>query len=115
MSNNPLHYPNKSLCKKLKEVGFPRSEKTLWESSFATEIKDRVYDISVITHRASIVFPCPSFMEMLDEFTDDAKKTILNQWTEQSEYNLLDYLATTIIIGRTTNQMEFLTKLTPGA
>lgn len=114
--SNPLHYPNKNLCKKLKEVGFPRSKLSLWDSESRSEIRERTFDLSeFVSKRSRELFPCPDVMEMLDEFPAETGRFILSQYAEQSEYNLPDYLAITIIIGRTTKKMEFLTKLTTGA
>lgn len=63
---NKDHYPSLELCKKLKEIGFPETEKTYWNSDYETIIKDRTYWINKLADRANIAYPCPSAMEMLD-------------------------------------------------
>ena len=70
--SNASHYPSLEICKKLTEVGFPKTEMYIWEyrhtqlnKEFEVTIRDNCYEWDYETFKN--VWFCPSVMELLDE------------------------------------------------
>ena len=71
---NPYHYPDLERCKKLTELGFPKTEKTWWiysKDKFVIRTPIELELECIKTFRIWDYYPkqfiaCPSVMEMLD-------------------------------------------------